>query len=206
MRTSVNTQTVSFPLHLFCLKRLACVSSFFTFNQSCLKLPFCFFAIPLAFCFHGCEVTLIFSSFSLLLIYFGIVKDYSYVTHLNWPLYNFDTFIFSSLGSFVSFQAVSSFYVLLGIVAVKFESEINMSVDWPGVAFCDNSCPEGAHSFVGMLVISQIWEYGAIGKAKLIVMKFIAFFLCEMDYITSPSNINSSIIPQKPHGVFIHYS
>lgn len=101
MRTSVNTQTISFPLHLLCLKRLACVSSFFTFNQSCWKLPFYFFAIPLAFCFHGCEVTLIFSVFSLLLIYFGIVKDHSYVTHLNWPLYNFDTFIFSSLGFLV---------------------------------------------------------------------------------------------------------
>lgn len=204
MRTSVNTQTVSFPLHLFCLKRLACVSSFFTFNQSCLKLPFCFFAIPLAFCFHGCEVTLIFSSFSLLLIYFGIVKDYSYVTHLNWPLYNFDTFIFSSLGSFVSFQAVSSFYVLLGIVAVKFESEINMSVDWPGVAFCDNSCPEGAHSFVGMLVISQIWEYNMepLGRPNSLWWNLLPFSSAR--WTTSlPLAI---LIPQKPHGVFIHYS
>lgn len=112
MRTSVNTQTVSFPLHLLCLKRLACVSSFFTFNQSCWKLPFYFFAIPLAFCFHGCEVTLIFSVFSLLLIYFGIVKDHSYVTHLNWPLYNFDTFIFSSLG-FWFFCVLSSCELIL---------------------------------------------------------------------------------------------
>lgn len=153
MRTSVNTQTLSLPLHLLCIKGLTCVSSFITFNQSCWKLLF-----YLAFCFHGCEVTLIFSfSFFPFVNIHWDSQGLLYVPYMNWPLCNFDTFIVSSLvfGSFVPFQAVSSLYVLLGIEAVKFESESSMSVDWLVVAFCYNSCPEGAHLFAGMLLISQ---------------------------------------------------
>ncbi|KAG6741675.1 hypothetical protein POTOM_054952 [Populus tomentosa] len=60
---------------------------------------------------------------------------------------------------FISLQFLLPFAFMDGIVAVKFESEISMSVDCPDVDFCDNSCPEGAHSFVGMLQL-KVFLFG----------------------------------------------